>query len=455
MDGTAPAPTVRRMSDGHARPASRLAPGRPGVLPAFAARDLIPGLLCLALLAGLAVPARTARAQDCGVRRIGTLPLEAAERPEIQVAINGQLVRMLVDTGAQVSMVTPDTVAALRLPRDPRHASRVMTIGGEATSRNAILAMLELAGARFQNLSVAVSALDEPHADPRTAPAGVIGADLLHDFDLDLDIPGRALTLYRPDRCAPSRPPWTKPYDSIPAIISGRNQFMLDVALNGKPVRAIFDTGSRGETVSRALAIALGVTDQALQRDPAGVGLTGGEHDYRIRRHIFKTLRIGTELFRDLPLDVVEFHLFGVEMLLGVDYMRSRRFYLSYAAGLLYVRPAPAARDPHAPVGVAHGAGCQAPPDLLASLSRAPLVVVARPALPPPAAARDARIDGCVGVLFRLGADGTPTDVTVVAEAPDGYGLGAYVARELAVARFERSPDNGWHYEVERIHLGP
>ena len=410
--------------------------------------------LLVLLLAG-AVLAPEAWA-DCGVQRVATLPLQEAERPEIQVAIDGQLVRMLVDTGAQISMVTPEAVAALHLPRDPRHGSRVMTIGGEATSRNAILPMLELADARFQNLSVAVSPLDERRPDPRTTPAGVIGADLLHDFDLELDVPGRLLTLYRPDRCAPSRPPWPGPSDSIPAIVSGRNQFMIDVALNGRTVRAIFDTGSRGETVSRALATDLGVTAQALQQDPAAIGLTGGEHDYRIRRHTFATLQIGKEMFRNLPLDVVEFHLFGVDMLLGVDYMRARRFYISYAAGMLYVQQARPAGDPLASERtVMHGEGCQSPPDLRASLSRAPLVVVVRPALSPPAAARAARINGCVGVLFRLRADGVPVDVKVVAEDPDGYGLGAYVAEQLAAARFEPSGDDGWHYEVERIRLGP
>lgn len=389
----------------------------------------------------------------CGIAREAMLPLLSAERPVVQVAINGQFAQMLIDTGSQTSMVTPDAVAALRLPRDPRHASRILTVGGVEVSRNAILGTLAVAGLRFEALSVAVSPLDGSKTDTGVVPAGLIGADLLHNFDLELDIHGRTLTLYRPDGCAPSRPAWNGPFDRVPVTVSGRNQVMFDVVLNGKTVRAMFDTGSRGETVSRDAANALGITDEELQRDPAASGVSGGQHGYRIRRHTFATLQIGLELFRNLPLDVVDFHQVGIDMLVGVDYMHARRFFVSYSAGALFIQKVRPAPDSPAPAMATGGEACRPPSDLATSLSRAPLVVVSQPRLTPPEAARAAQVTGCVGVLFRVAADGVPRDMKVVAEEPPGYELGAFVAREIAAARFEPSPDTGWHYELRRIDL--
>jgi predicted aspartyl protease len=398
--------------------------------------------------------ARTA-AVACGIQHAATLPLLSTERPVVQVAINGQAVQMLVDTGSQISMVTPEAVAALRLARDPRRGSRIQTLGGEAVSRNAILTTLEIAGLQYSDRSVAVSALDGTKTDSGSPPAGVIGADLLHDFDLELDIQAQTLTLYRPDACAPSRPTWNEPYDRVSATVSGRNQFLFPVVLSGHTVRAVFDTGSRGETVSRDAASDLGVTERDLLHDPTASGVSSGQHDYRIRRHMFATMQIGSELFRNLPLDVVDFHQPGIDMLVGADYMHWRRFYLAYSAGALFIQKVRPGPDAHAPpvIAATGGDGCQAPGDLLASLSHAPLVVVSETRLDPPDAARAAHVDGCVGVLFRLTPDGVPRDLKIVAEQPPGYGLGAYVMRQIAAARFEPSPDTGWHYEVQRVDL--
>lgn len=406
--------------------------------------------LLLGLLIGAILSVHAANAA-CGIASMATLPLLSAERPVVQAAINGQLVQMFVDTGSQLSMVTPEAVATLRLARDPRRGSRIQTLGGEAVSRNAILDTFELGGLRYGDRSVAVSPLDGRKTDSGLSAAGVIGMDLLHDFDLELDIPARMLTLYRPDACRPSRPPWHEPYDRVRATITGRYQLLFPVDLNGQTVHAAFDTGSRGETVSRDAAHDLGITDQDLARDPAASGVSSGLHDYRIRRHTFASMRIGSELFRNLPLDVVSFHQPGIDMLVGADYMRWRRFYLAYSAGVLFTQKGRPAAD--APPVAAAGAGCQAPGDLQASLSHAPLVVMSEKKLDPPDAARAAHVDGCVGVLFRLTPDGVPLDVKIVAEQPPGYGLGAFVTLEIAAARFAPSPDTGWHYEVQRVDL--
>lgn len=36
-----------------------------------------------------------------------------------------------------------------------------------------------------------------------------------------------------------------------------------------------------------------------------------------------------------------------------------------------------------------------------------------------------------------------------------GRALGAYVARDLAAARYEPTGEAGWHYGLKLVHLGP
>jgi len=50
-----------------------------------------------------------------------------------------------------------------------------------------------------------------------TVPQGGLGADLLAQFDVELDFPNKRLSLYQAKGCNPSSPefrPWEQPCDS-------------------------------------------------------------------------------------------------------------------------------------------------------------------------------------------------------------------------------------------------
>ncbi len=386
--------------------------------------------------------------------RVAIIPLLSDGRPLIRASINGKAVEMFVDTGAQVSSVTPEIVAILGLPRDPHRRTLVTTVGGKDVSRNVILARLSLSAVRLTNRSVTVVAL--PGTSNKTPPAGVIGADVLSRFDLDLDIPRRTLTLYQTAGCTPFRPPWTGQYQTLSASVSG-DRFLFPVELNGHTVTAQFDTGSRGESVSRATAKSIGITDSELDNDPSSSGASAGLFGYAIRRHRFDTFRIGTETFHNIRLDVTDFKQSGVDMLVGADYMHWRRFFIAYASDTLFIQREPddAIRKALALRSQANSATdpCRPAPDVLPTLALKSAVAVSRPPLDLPKKARADHISGCAAVMFHLAPDGTPVEIKAVAESPTGYGLGAWVVRQLAATRFQPSPrETKWYYEVIRFH---
>ena len=411
------------------------------------------------LLAGLVLFAPEAGA-SCGAQPAGEARLVLPGRTLVDVTLNGTPARMVLDTGAQQTSVTPEIVAALHLRRD-RRRSLLVGIGGSDVTRNALVDRLDIGGVQFSQLSVGVTRLTRLGTTADTQPAGLIGADVLHAYDLDIDLPDRAITFYRPDDCGPAQPPWPGNAEALPATISGRRLVLVSVALNGGDITALFDTGAGMEIVSRNTALNVGVYADDMDRGHAGRGVGAGAHEFDSRLQNFASLRVGSDLFRNVAMNIVDFRQDRVDMLLGNGYMRTRRFYLSYAHNALFVqrpRPVPqadthVAMAPPAPDRApARGDMCQPSPALLDTLSPAPLIVVSEPSLAPPA--ETAHVDGCVGLMFRLAADGAPKDLKVVTEVPSGLGLGAYVSRALAAARYEPTGEAGWHYVLKWVHLG-
>ena len=402
------------------------------------------------LVAGVTLITPPARA-DCPLDRAASLPLQLSDgHPIVEVSFDGKTVPMVVDTGATSSSVTPETVTALGLQRDPRRQTRVTSVGGQEVSRNALLPKLKIADLDFAERSVAVVPLSTVGANSGQAAGGLIGADLIGDYDIEFDFPKRSLTFYRPSHCSPLQPPWSGQYQTVSVEITLRRQVLLPVALNDQSVTAEFDTGSRGETVARAAAERIGVSGDQLDNDPSTSGTSAGQHRYAIRRHRFETFRIGSETFRNIPIDVVTFGQPRIDMLVGIDYMSGRRFFLSYSTSTLFVQreqggsPADQTSNPDE--------RCRPPASLVPTLSRQKPVVVSRPSLAFPEKAKAEQIDGCAGVAFRLAADGTPLDVKLETESPAGYGLGDFVVSQITATRFAPPPGESdqWYYEAHR-----
>jgi predicted aspartyl protease len=392
---------------------------------------------------------------DCQMVRAAVIPLLSTKRPVIEASINGKTVQMVVDTGASTSSVTPETVASLGLPRDLYQKRAIHTIGGLDVSNDAILKKLSFSTIDYSNRNVMVVALDGTET-----LAGIIGADILMDFDLDLDIPRRTLTLYRVGGCKPSRPPWEGQYQIVMASVSGNRQFLLPVELNGHTVNALFDTGSLGETVSRAAARSIGITNAQLDNDPSTSGTSGGMHGYAIRRHRFDTFKIGTETFHDGPQDVADFHQPGVDMMIGVDFMHWRRIFVSYSTSRLFIQKESDDAIRKELVLQSHTSGandpCRPSREILLTVALKPPVVVSRPKMDISQRVQADHINGCAAAMYHLTPDGTPIDLKQVMESPTGYGLGELIVRELAATKFLPTPtETKWYYEVHRFRSLP
>jgi len=306
----------------------------------------------LVILIAIATPVRA----DCQMNPAATLPLLPSERLVVQASINGTIVQMGIDTGSGISAVTPETVATFKLKPDPDgRQTFVAALGGQTVQQNVILDKLGIAGLTYSDKSVTVLPLQHPQTAVPPSLAGLIGADLLSDFDLELDIPKRTLTLYRVVGCNSVRPPWEGTYDTVAASVARYHHFLFPVELNGHSVMADFNTGLRGEVVSLGPAERLGVTEAELDKDPSRTGTSADPQAPQaavIRRHRFDMVKIGSETFQNISMEIADFHEPGIDMLVGLDYMRGRRFFVSYSTGNLFIHKVQGGSNPQgAPPG--------------------------------------------------------------------------------------------------------
>lgn len=310
------------------------------VLSGVAGRLVAPVIwLPLVLLA--TAPARAA----CEIVRVGESPVsDVLGFVVIPASIDGQRVSLLLDTGAAAGLVRPDAAARLGLPGDPQHVTLLQGTGGDAGwTPHVLIPRLEIGGLMVHGITAPLGGLP---ALPRVVPAvaGLLGADLLSRFDLEIDLREHRVAFYRvteggePGLCEEAAlPPWKGAFDTIPLRRSG-DRLLADIEVNGQSMTALIDTGARSLILSTPSAERLGVSPEALARDPGGI--TGGVdmREVLFHWHRFASLRIGRETIRNPELTVSSLDE-EADLLLGSTYFATRRVWLSYATGRMFVQP--------------------------------------------------------------------------------------------------------------------
>ncbi|HVC57788.1 MAG TPA: retroviral-like aspartic protease family protein [Stellaceae bacterium] len=302
-------------------------------------RGFIAAAALAAALAALMTPAIATDAgpAPCRIERQAQLQLIGdPSQMVVAAAIDGSPVAMIVDTGAQWTAVTPQTVKRLHMPPDSWNGGLHRGVGSFSNSINAVARSVEIGGIRLEGRSLSVIPLAFG-VDVGLPFAGLLGADFLYRFDLDIDLPHRTLTLYRNGGCRTGAPPWDVAAVAIPLVRSAPNRLTLPVSVDGHPFHAILDTGAGGSLITRPNALRAGVSAETLEHDPVILGRGAGPQEFAARTHIFAEIRIGPERLRNFAMTVGGTTLGGGDMLLGLDYLRSRRVWLSYATRQMFV----------------------------------------------------------------------------------------------------------------------
>ena len=268
----------------------------------------------------------------CRINLQAALPLGyASNLPLVEIKINGVPTLLGVDTGAK-TILTPEAVKSLGLTRDWR---RTRAIGTTAIllSQNYIAGDLEFAGRHYQYKSLPAFALRQDSASVK----GLLGTDILADFDLDFDFPNKKLSVYKVSGCKTLTPPGFTPSSSIRFSFNDQRGAVLDAELDGKKLTALIDTGATNIYIMRAAASRLKVTASTVNTD-LSVDATGiGNVTVKQLQHQFQSLKVGGETVREPLLGIVPTPVTSADILLGQRFLFSRRFFISNATRTLFL----------------------------------------------------------------------------------------------------------------------
>ena len=295
-------------------------------------------LATFAVVLGLASSAQAADSK-CQLVKLVELPVTMiGMKPIVTVKINGQETRLIADTGAFFSVLSPTAAARLgiKTSRAPTEVE-VRGFGGGETfvgvGKAGEVAIGDLPA--FHSVPFVVGGVDYG-----SDISGLLGQNLLGSTDVEYDLANGIIRLFRAQDCAGSiLAYWAAgiPFSvvTIPARTPESPHITAPAKIDGKSIRVAFDTGASSSYLSRSAAMRAGiklategVTDGGASRGLANV-------DVQTQIVPFGSFSIGDEEIKNPRLRVAKAEVIE-GMLLGVDFFLSHRVFVATSQRQLY-----------------------------------------------------------------------------------------------------------------------
>jgi predicted aspartyl protease len=317
--------------------------------------------LAIAAVSAFSFSNHVAKASDCSrlklLTSIDTIPVQDNLAVLVPVELNGQKVKMLLDTGGYFSEVTNKAVKDLQLPT--RH-SRLYLIGVSADQTNIVARASSFNLGRLHADAIDFMVRDDAQME-KAEVAGIIAPNLLTRYDLDLDFTNHKFNLISPDHCRGKVIYWPAvAVAAVPIRISSEKHIILPVTLDGVRMNAMLDTGASDTTLNLNEAKGSFDLKPGSANTPAN-GTMPGRPDLETYHHRFHKLDFGGVAAGNLDVDIIPDltrnwlrHSPGVgsrlsmdsepqglpDLLLGMDVLRHLHIYIAYKERMLYITPA-------------------------------------------------------------------------------------------------------------------
>ena len=301
--------------------------------------------LLLAVLATLLVSSPVRADDGCNLVWHSTIPVLMRDgHATVPAEIEGQVVGMIVDTGASDSTITPQAAAQLGLRpiKDYPRSASVGGVDGAAFFEVDRIHEMVLGGVTYRNIAMWQSSIGARMGKPTDElVAGLLGADMLAHYDVALDEPASSLMLYTArSGCGPIAPPDASGkahWSAVPIEVGEGDKLLVDVMVNGQPVRAVLDSGAPGALMDPVAARRVGLTTGGRAVQVGGIG----EDRVTGTAQRVASLSIGGIKLTNAPLLVVAQSLpvlQGADMLLGTTLLARVPVMISYRSRTLWLK---------------------------------------------------------------------------------------------------------------------
>lgn len=201
------------------------------------------------LTVALALATTTAAAaQNCQLKLVNTVPIKMmarGARPIVPLTLNGAEKPFLLDTGGAATSIDYKLSQELKLSyRDSR--VKMMDLSGNAVALVAVVPTLQLGRLQESNAELQVMPSDLSGSGMFS---GILSADYLAEYDVELDFGGGKMNFFSKDHCEGKVVYWNAPGVAVVPMQFRDHHINISVMLDGKPIKAIVDTGAPDTTL--------------------------------------------------------------------------------------------------------------------------------------------------------------------------------------------------------------
>lgn len=280
----------------------------------------------------------TVAAPSAKVQPLEILP---SGHPVVQVSIDGSPPkRFVIDTAASSTTILPKLRAempglAVKPSDDP-----VAGAGGRVDVETTVVKQVDVAEHSFRSPALV---LLPPGPTDHLGVDGILGADIVADFAVELDMPGRRWRM-TPKVEAGMLDGLSA---AVPFVLDDMRAPRLTIRLNGVEVPAILDTGARGTIINWAAARAIGISSDSPGVAKASDIKGATNHAMPSVEAPIDALMIGEAKVKGRKVRVADLPIFKVlgftpeqpAVILGIDMFADRRFVIDHPGLRLHISP--------------------------------------------------------------------------------------------------------------------
>ena len=261
-------------------------------------------------------------------------------RASVPVTVNGHKTTFWLDSGAWFSIMSKAKADELGLKTDQAPAGLGMNgVGGSFQPQVARIRDFAINGSTLHNVDFLVGGSD--------AGSGLIGRNLLANFDTEFDIGHGQVALIHPsgDCSHANMAYWSKnqPPFTVKLLHQSANDkinnFLIPILLNGHEVEAEIDSGA-ATMISRAAAERAGIDLSGPDVTPIDRISGFGRHWIKGWSARLKSVSIGDETVLNPRLTIIDGPIVDTphppDMLLGIGFLLSHHLYVSRNQRIIY-----------------------------------------------------------------------------------------------------------------------
>jgi len=284
--------------------------------------------------------------EACRLLRVAEMDLTTQTNGEVTVParIDGQPGQMLVDTGAIMSVIADTLAIKQRLRGMKLTEGRFELMGGVRLTTIAQVDHFTLGDMPAGSVLMLVA----PYSSMDSDITGILGADIMTHYDVELDFSAAKFRLFDRDHCPGRVVYWThEPYAEVPFTRDSGNHMQVQIVLDGKTMVAAIDTGAERSTMT--MDDFEDIFGYRAKKDPAmkveGRASINGTDSTTLYRYPFQALTFEGIQVQNPNIEIVEgdrFDLGAPKLVIGIETLRQLHMYIAYGEQKLYLTAAEA-----------------------------------------------------------------------------------------------------------------